>query len=352
MSLSHWLGRSKGRGFTLIELLVVIAIIAVLVGMLLPAIQKVRSAADKVRCANNEKQFGTALHHYHSQHSHFPRGGYFKTAWPDDKGSWIVYVMPYMEQDNLFQQIPDLDKAGVNSIANSPCGNKDRTKRPTLPYGRCPADDYDAKAPVCNYVGSMGPQCMSTNCNYDPFEIYCAPNANGLGDWGYGASPPYGDNASVSSGLRGMFCRAGVGTVSMEMVTDGTSNTIMVGENLPSKTAYIRRAGDFNYPGGNWAFFNGGNNISGTIVPINYQITPHMECHLDDNGNAPNPAGDPARSDDNWGIVFGFKSNHPGGAYFLFVDGSVHFLKEGLDPEAYNKLGCRNDNRSIPDYGS
>jgi prepilin-type N-terminal cleavage/methylation domain-containing protein/prepilin-type processing-associated H-X9-DG protein len=345
----------SGRAFTLIELLVVIAIIAVLVGLLLPAVQKVREAANRMKCANNLKQFGLACHMYHDAYSFFPPGGrlYPADVWGADKGNWIVRTLPYMEQDNVYKAIPQLEVLGYDSIGNSPMGSADPSQRARLPYLRCPSDDYDASAPLCNYVGSMGPQCLVySNCNYAPFDIYCDPKNNGLGDWGYTASTPYGDGADAGS-TRGLFYRAASSgnlpvKFNIASVTDGTSNTIMLGEALPSQDAYLRRSGDFRYPGGgNWACFNSGNNINSTIIPINYKIVPYTYCHLDDNGNPPNPPFDPARSSDNWTIIFGFKSNHSGGTNFVFADGSVHFISESIEMKTYQLLGCRNDGQPV-----
>src|SRR5438874_9891675 len=99
----------RHRGFTLIELLVVIAIIAVLIGLLLPAVQKVREAANRMKCANNLKQFGIACHLYHDTNKVFPPGAKTIPYLQGDKGSWLVLTLPYMEQDVLFQQFPKRD---------------------------------------------------------------------------------------------------------------------------------------------------------------------------------------------------------------------------------------------------
>jgi prepilin-type N-terminal cleavage/methylation domain-containing protein/prepilin-type processing-associated H-X9-DG protein len=338
----------RHRGFTLIELLVVIAIIAVLIGLLLPAVQKVREAANRMRCANNLKQFGIACHLYHDTNKIFPPGS--KTIpngnWAGDKGSWLVLTLPYMEQDALFRQFPNRHTPLYDSVRNSPMGGPVQT-RLRLPYGRCPSDEYDANAPLSNYVGSMGPACLNSNCDYAPFEKYCDPKNSGLGDWGYTAGALYGDGATSKGQLRGIFYRSAPFTFSIADVPDGLSNTLIIGEGLPREDAYLLRAGDFAYPGGNWAFANGGNNINSTIIPINYRITPNTYCHLNQYGQPANPKDDATRATDNWGIIFGFKSRHPGGTNFVFADGSVHFIQENIDMKTYQLLGCRNDGQPV-----
>jgi prepilin-type N-terminal cleavage/methylation domain-containing protein len=94
---------SRRRGFTLIELLVVIAIIAILIGLLLPAVQKVREAANRIKCANNLRQLGLAAHHYHDSHKHLPPAIGYYPAGPGVFGTYFFHLLPYVEQDNLYR---------------------------------------------------------------------------------------------------------------------------------------------------------------------------------------------------------------------------------------------------------
>jgi prepilin-type processing-associated H-X9-DG protein len=128
-----------------------------------------------------------------------------------------------------------------------------------------------------------------------------------------------------------MFCRSGM-NISMSDVTDGTSNTIQVGEILPGCNDHAR----------GWWFYNGmGNAHASTSVPIN-EMTTCVNSKKITFPNCTNPQ--------NWNLSWGFRSQHPGGAQFVFVDGSAHFLSETLDYTTYQRLGGRRDGRNVGSY--
>jgi prepilin-type N-terminal cleavage/methylation domain-containing protein/prepilin-type processing-associated H-X9-DG protein len=359
-------GRWFLKGFTLIELLVVIAIIAILIGLLVPAVQKVREAANRIKCSNNLKQYGIALHMYHDSNGAFPQGGriYIKdNNWTNegDKGGWQVYVLPYMEQDNLFRQIPSLSfydfSATWNPLNDSivAATNPLITNPPPLPhklpYGRCPSDGTELEANASNYVGSLGPACVASPCGYAPFlqNCYGGPSWGFTGECGPGNAPDGTDcanNGSLGSSrdLKGMFCRTALIPgkqqgiqVNIASVTDGTSNTLMVGECIIGWHDHLtHQSTDWN-SGTGWAQSNGGNYHCSTTVPINYRtdLPADGDCTV------------PAQTRFNWNLSWGFKSMHTGGANFVFADGSVHFLAQSIDMRTYQLLGCRNDGQVV-----
>jgi prepilin-type N-terminal cleavage/methylation domain-containing protein/prepilin-type processing-associated H-X9-DG protein len=322
----------RRTGFTLVELLVVLAIIGALTGLLLPAIQKTREAAYGAACRNHLKQLGLACHAYHDNNGDFPPGG---TSASVDRGSWLVYILPYVEQDNLYQQI-----RRFASIAEAVTAGVLPAK---LPEGRCPSDPFNPSEPgYCNYVGSVGPQCDSAplgppnqgSCGYEPFAGYC-----NRPDWGYTTSADHGDTADPGQ-VQGIFCRGGA-PINMNGVTDGLSHTLLLGETTLDTFFAI----GWSPPAG-WASTFGGNSEAFTIMPINYRID------ADDLSWCGRFSGrGPAHNVWNWGVTWGFKSWHPGGANFVFADGSVHFLRANLDHRTYQLLGCRHDNQVSEDDG-
>jgi prepilin-type processing-associated H-X9-DG protein len=335
----------------LIELLVVIAIIAILIGLLLPAVQKIREAANRMSCSNNLKQIGLALHNYHDVNGRFPPGGHTGDMittgdWGDDRGTWLVYLLPFIEQDNIFKQITNSASFGVNrgkdpaqvynslGIARTATDGLfylQRTKAPKI-Y-RCPSDPENTGF-KSNYVGSVGPQCTPGQCGGGagaPWAEWCNPETSGFGGgqagMGYTWSPDHG-NSWTASDIRGCFNRLCC-EIRFTSVSDGLSNTILCGEVLCNENDHLNPDPNFSQ----WVHFNGGIAHNTTIIPINTKSATWDTCNT-------NPA---LYAKNNWSVSWGFKSGHTNGANFLFGDGSVKFLPKTIDHKLYQLLGCRND---------
>jgi prepilin-type N-terminal cleavage/methylation domain-containing protein/prepilin-type processing-associated H-X9-DG protein len=355
-----WRARWSVRAFTLIELLVVIAIIAVLIGLLLPAVQKVREASYRMKCSNNLKQFGIALHAYHDVQGAFCPGGKFGIGskddgnWGNSKGTWVVFILPYMEQGNIYNHLQRLSDPKFDSTGDLV---KQGILPVNLPYGRCPSDDYNpGKDAFVNYMVNIGPVCSNDNqCQiFQPFDRYCQPSHSyqgqpPLGDWGYDSliyRQKVGDrtdNCFNTSCLPGMFGRMNAGPasrISMKDVPDGTTNTILLGETLPNQNGWMIHQGTIAE--GGWAFWDSVPLLV-TTTPINYYSG---DLTYPCSGNAKAGAHDAY----NENISMGAKSKHAGGANFCFVDGSVHFISQTIDPRTYALLGCRRDGMVASDY--
>jgi prepilin-type N-terminal cleavage/methylation domain-containing protein/prepilin-type processing-associated H-X9-DG protein len=313
--------RDRQRGFTLIELLVVIAIIAILIGLLLPAIQKLREAANRVKCHNNLKQLALACQTYHDVDGFFPRN--LARPHPTDmlknldiQGTWLVAILPHLEQEALYREITE---RGL-----------DRVRK--LPLFRCPSDPTNPNAPVSNYAGSHGPQCWVGLCEHNPNQEYCNGTAELIPQLlnqrrcpGYDVSPNWGYKTDATQ-VRGMFGRFGP-KIGWADVTDGLSNTLLLGETLPDQ----RHGRDQ----GNWAR-QVVSTLATTIIPIN-----HMTDYVGDDGCAVAPD----RYVENFNVADGFKSRHPGGVNFASADGSVRFLRQTIDHQMFQYFGCRNDSQ-------
>jgi prepilin-type N-terminal cleavage/methylation domain-containing protein len=318
---------ARRRGFTLIELLVVIAIIAILIGLLLPAVQKIREAARRMTCSNNLKQIGLGLHNYHDVNGKFPPGGRCQSPydpggenWGVARGSWHIYLLPFIEQDNMWRLWPD-DVVNVNSediFRSRLQASQGNLKAPKVYI--CPSEP-DSNGTRSNYAGSLGGQCSVGNCGRNPHQVYCNQPT-----WGIDPSPDHGNDWNAG-GIRGLFNRLGA-ELRMASMPDGTSNTILVGE--------VRATECDHFWDGQWTHFNGGVAHFTTIIPINVP-SPNPGCTLNAKGEG----------QQNWNYSFGFKSHHSQGVNFLFGDGAVRFLRQSIDPKTYAQLGTRNDGQAV-----
>jgi prepilin-type N-terminal cleavage/methylation domain-containing protein/prepilin-type processing-associated H-X9-DG protein len=347
---------TRTTAFTLIELLVVIAIIAILIALLLPAVQKVRSAAARMKCSNNLKQLGLASHGYHDVNSKLPPGGLLlavdSAGTAGDKGSWMFHILPYMEASNLFGKATDLTTPGTHSITTTgtPIANV------LLPWMVCPADPKggqttNAAFAGSNYAASGGPMSgRSYNC--DPPNCPVVIRCNDPFTPAYGNRPDLGYTSSSVSArsndkklLRGLFARPdrvfptvnAIVQFNFLEITDGTSNTLMLGETIPFENRYSADGSAFSArPQGM---------VLTTIIPMNTR-TPFPTqgvSSADCSGQTPPNS----QIYGNWGYSAGFKSEHAGGVNFVFGDGSVKFLNQNMNMDTFQLLGCRNDGKAI-----
>jgi prepilin-type N-terminal cleavage/methylation domain-containing protein/prepilin-type processing-associated H-X9-DG protein len=314
----------KSDGFTLVELLVVIAIIAVLIGLLLPAVQKVREAAGRAQCQNNLKQLALAAYAYQDDYGSF---SYHTDNVGGNGGSWLVVLLPYVEQGTLFQAIANLPQ-GVqdNGLTSGP--NAPGAITPSVFV--CPIDSlptpptWQLKAP-----GSS----KFPNGEYCGLESY-GPNAGttahvSMSGWPYdGVIYPVGTIVSTPKNHPVPLTR-------LTDITDGTSQTLIFGERCNYDAAYQQAKGtSFAILGNAWYGTNPNQGLSLYArpgVPVNYRIP----------ANAGSNGTDVASRENNYG------SNHPGGANVAFVDGSVHFLSNSTGTDVLQFLSMRNDGTPI-----
>ena len=352
------MARRKGsaRAFTLVELLVVIAIIGVLVALLLPAIQAAREAARRSACANNVKQIGLALLSTHDVMRQFPRGAYTPTNLSpkeanEDGLGWATKLLPALEQQAAYERISNNTVPGYQGDPwRQPLPGKRGFFFEAAAAGQLPVQGGDASVDVF--------LCPSVDIpRYVP-DLGYFPLAGGLAgparNFGYGTSHY---KASRGPADRGMFWRTleglKVGTsvqadyngdgvletivkderltrLRMTDVIDGTSNTIAVGE-----AAYFLSFADFPYWMG--VFKEDGSALFKTENPINCNAA-GVSLPLTEDTVQRFPDDDCAYS---W---------HPGGAFFGFVDGSVHFLTEDLELRTFMMLGDRSDQQIMAQY--
>ena len=369
----------RRAGFTLIELLVVIAIIAILIALLLPAVQQAREAARRASCKNNLKQMVLALHNRHDVKQRFPianchGGGNWQEKPPGNLQPTIhITLLPYMDQANLYNIMQDPSSPNANPMGspngpyatyvdNDPATNLGLALLQDSPaYFRCPSDPWAQNQPYwTNYAGSNGPQGSTDFCGAGRlFEKFAMPEVSFPGDptWGYTTSINFNNWGSnpVLEGNRGVICwddgrtingqhQGGRDSVRIRDITDGTSNTIAIGEYQPKYEERFPGVSPVATPSwGGWAACATGiQQAMTTIIPINWPIDDEANCGYNTWGQTPN-VGDPDHAHDNFSVAWGFRSVHPGGAQFGMCDGAVVFLSENIDHKMFQHLGCRND---------
>jgi prepilin-type N-terminal cleavage/methylation domain-containing protein/prepilin-type processing-associated H-X9-DG protein len=304
-------------GFTLVELMVVIAIIAVLIGLLLPAVQKVREAANRTQCLNNLKQIALAAHNFHDTTNQFPVGArafVYVGNRPTGGANLWVQLLPYIEQDNLLREWDCFDNRNNVGGVNAPSAQ-------VIKILLCPSDPL--------------PQSMvqTTAANFQ-----AAPWT-----WGFYGMSSYGGNAGKRSVWWGpgptypLLTRDGVfyldSSVRIEDITDGASSTLLFGERY-HRDPQFDLSQPVVWPGiasmaqlGRWATIGApgafGNVLLSAAVPINYQTPPGGDLSTVANR------------------MCAFGSGHPGGANFAFADGSVRFLSETTPLATLQALSTR-----------
>jgi prepilin-type N-terminal cleavage/methylation domain-containing protein/prepilin-type processing-associated H-X9-DG protein len=359
----------RRRGFTLIELLVVISIIAVLIALLLPAVQSAREAARRAQCINNLKQIGIALHNYHTGHQSFPSGGaatgtYVGSSYSSTWGTWSAHalMLGYLEQVPLYNAS---NFSWVVGFSNGfPINSTVSTT--LLSAFVCPSDGMSPAKPSGQWGNPASLSCFQwTGLTNNYFASM-------------GTTTGYG---GLNSDTTGVFTQGGK-VYGVQSITDGTSNTIAFGESLvgditielvkwrdgpvlttPSamcqggwcgvydvSTNYAgviqdlnacmvgfaaqksSGAGAYNQKGFRWAQDDGGFGVFNTVVPPSSPTYYFNWCAV-------------ARSNPNSNASDGqyqnATSNHPGGANFLFCDGSTKFVKSSISIKVYWALGTK-----------
>jgi prepilin-type N-terminal cleavage/methylation domain-containing protein/prepilin-type processing-associated H-X9-DG protein len=308
--------RLRRRGFTLIELLVVIAIIAILIGLLLPAVQKVREAAARMKCSNNMKQIGLALMNYESTYQTFPMGQGPGVNVP----GWRINLLPYLEQDNVYKQVNQADVFGSAVLQNL-----------VLPGWVCPSSNLMANpAPVPSwYSGSV---------------VHQVPAYIGI----MGAYPdPAGRSTGTiyASNYGGWWSNTGMlranEKVRIAECIDGTSNTFIVGEQSASVGTSDLRSRYYSP----WGSFTQSSPVG--------NLSPGADCWgmgLTCVAYAPNSQTAGAGANIPYGGNTILNSKHTGGLNMLAADGSVRFVTDGMDFVNFQKMCSANDGLVTTDF--
>ena len=331
------------KGFTLVELLVVIAIIGILIAMLLPAVQAAREAARRMQCSNNVKQLALGLMNYESANGFFPPGGSIAAAGSPPYGaSWMVHILPYCEQNSLYER---MDAAGHGAYGCYAPGNPTNARtleNVAFDFLRCPSSPLPVN-------GANHPDEYQVNDPSSPSsnnEPYQGPNYTGISGGGY----PVGYNNGtyplsfriVNSNLPdGIISEGGVlireKTTTAAAISDGLSNTMAIGEQSDWCIETDGSKRDCRSDCGHGFYFGPAPknrdersfNITCVIHRINEKSFGAFGVRNDCGSNR------------------AIQSAHPGGAMVGFADGSVHFLNETIEVNILYDMATRNDGRTV-----
>lgn len=345
----EYAGRS---GFTLVELLFVITIIALLIALLLPAVQMAREAGRRAHCLNNLKQIGIGLHLFHDAHSRFPPGGAADqppfgnaTTCTGYGASWLVYALPYVEQEILCDKFAFLGYSGWGCQTNI-----DAFNNIPLALYRCPS----SQVPRFNSVLATGYRynpCRSSYAGISGATVELNPAEKRISAGGTGA----GDSMGCCTG--GKVSGGGIlfpnSQIDISKITDGTSNTLMVGES--SDFLYTQNGTQVDWSP-SWAgFFIG---VKGTGLPPQYNNGDDARAFnmlslrylINQRRGWPNPPGNCGSTGicENQGTNFPLTSSHSGGVNGLLADGSARFLEETISGTTLGLLATRDDGQVAP----
>jgi len=321
-----------GRGFTLVELLVVIAIIAILIALLLPAVQMAREAARRTQCQNHLKQIGLAALNHESTHKFMPTGGWY-WYWGGDPdagfgetqpGSWVMSVLPYMEQGDLFELGADGDPA---ITATQRLHNRTRITTPIAEFN-CPSRRAAKKYPSWALFGEPGSEPVNSNAVLDDLVAktdYAGNSGSGpAGHWtDPGRSYRLDWEPVEANGV--IYQRS---ETRLRDIRDGTTHTIMLGEKFIEPCRY-ETTGHGDHHGMYAPYWDTLRYASDAIDQIPMKDADLGNCAI--------------MRDVNSCCTSRFGSAHPGGMNMVMCDGSVQLIRYSIDGTTYRQLGERND---------